>query len=65
MPIAEHKDWCSILRTRQERERRLPRFRRNRRPPISTGGLRPLAAPIAFPAAPVRPEDFDHTGGYG
>ena len=22
MPIAEHKDWCSILRTQQERERK-------------------------------------------
>lgn len=21
MPIAEHKDWCSILRTQRERER--------------------------------------------
>jgi hypothetical protein len=22
MPIAEHKDWCSILRTQQERDRK-------------------------------------------
>jgi hypothetical protein len=22
MPVAEHKDWCSILRTRQEYERK-------------------------------------------
>jgi len=22
MPIAEHKDWCSILRTKQEYERK-------------------------------------------
>ena len=25
MPIAEHKDWCSILRTQQERERKAAR----------------------------------------
>lgn len=24
MPVAEHKNWCSILRTRQELERRTP-----------------------------------------
>lgn len=22
MPVAEHKDWCSILRTQQERDRK-------------------------------------------
>jgi hypothetical protein len=24
MPIAEHKEWCSILRTQREREREVP-----------------------------------------
>ena len=24
MPIAEHKDWCSILRTQRERDARAP-----------------------------------------
>ena len=24
MPIAEHKEWCSILRTQQERDARTP-----------------------------------------
>jgi hypothetical protein len=25
MPVADHKDWCSILRTQQERERKAAR----------------------------------------
>lgn len=24
MPVAEHKDWCSILRTQREREQKSP-----------------------------------------
>lgn len=28
MPIAEHKDWCSILRTQRERDARAPQAER-------------------------------------
>ena len=28
MPIAEHRDWCSILRTQRERDARAPQAER-------------------------------------
>ena len=33
MPIAEHKEWCSILRTQRERDARTPPQREGTRQP--------------------------------